>query len=149
MSQGDSLRHIADLWDEMKAKIAEVERQRDLALTGEQEKACEVALLLAAQEARAQRVKAALLRLCRACDPAYDGWGAEEIEVLNEARAALSHSAATGEGADAYKGKVGGADGIVRPVMPWSERVREAEARPAAPPLCDPECVHCAAWRGR
>ena len=98
MSQADSLRHIADLWDEMEAKIAEVERQRDLALTGEQEKACEVALLLAAQEARAQRVKAALLRLCRACDPAYDGWGAEEIEVLNEARAALSHPAATGEG---------------------------------------------------
>ena len=69
------------------------------------------------------------------------------MEIISTLRAA--QPAATGEGADAYKGKVGGADGIVRPVMPWSERVREAEARPAAPPLCDPECVHCAAWRGR
>ena len=45
-----------------------------------------------------ERLRAALLRLCRACDPAYDGWGAEEIEVLNEARAALAQPAATGEG---------------------------------------------------
>ena len=39
---------------------------------------------------RVAEVEEALLRLCRACDPAYDGWGAEEIEVLNEARACLA-----------------------------------------------------------
>jgi hypothetical protein len=40
-----------------------------------------------------------------------------------------------------------GADGVVRPVMSWAERVAEAEARPPPEDGCDPECVHCAAWR--
>ena len=101
-----------------------------------------------------ERLRAALLRLCRACDPAYDGWGAEEIEVLNEARAALSHSAATGEGcpdgvencpgdctgerpatvphydtleiAQPETHTVLGADGVVRT---WAERVADVEKR--------------------
>jgi len=75
------------------------------------------------------------------------GWADREADIL--CGIDRIKPTATGEGDDAYKGKVGGADGIVRPVMSWAERVQEAEARPAAPPLCDPECVHCAAWRGR